>query len=176
VAHSLDEHIYADKAFPIESGQTISQPSTVAAQTTLLQLKPKEIVLEIGTGSGYQAAVLQQMDVYVLSIERHKPLFQRATKTLQALGCKNVKTFFGDGYKGLPNYAPFDKILVTAAAPEIPQALLEQLKIGGRLVIPFGAGQSQEMLCIDKVGENEFKKTKAGQFAFVPMLKGKVRE
>jgi len=176
VEHNLDEHIYADKAFPINNGQTISQPSTVAYQTQMLDVKKGELILEVGTGSGYQAAVLHELGCRVFSIERHKVLFDRVRRVYEALGYHGIKTFFGDGYLGLPMYAPFDKILVTAAAPEIPQTLKDQLRIGGRLVIPVGKGRSQQMMCLDKISADEFKVTKGPNFSFVPMLSGKVRD
>lgn len=164
---------YADQAFPIGAGQTISQPYTVAFQTELLELNALEKVLEVGTGSGYQAAVLVEMGVKVFTIERHRELFLRAQSTLNSLGYR-PDFFYGDGYKGIPAFAPFDKILITAGAPEIPQDLLAQLKVGGILVLPLGGKNSQTMVKIIKEGENKFKRSEHGSFAFVPLLKGKI--
>lgn len=162
---------YKDQAFPIGAGQTISQPYTVAVQTTLLQLKPKEKVLEVGTGSGYQAAVLLEMGVTVYTIERQRELYMKVQQLLPQLGYY-PKFFYGDGYKGLPTYGPFDKIIVTAGAPFIPEDLLQQLTIGGRMVIPLGPTDRQTMTVIIREGEDEFKKETHGTFVFVPMLKG----
>jgi protein-L-isoaspartate(D-aspartate) O-methyltransferase len=164
---------YKDQAFPIGSGQTISQPFTVAFQTQLLQVEKNDKVLEVGTGSGYQAAVLIEMGVRVFTIERQKELFQRVQSFLPEIGYRPA-CFFGDGYQGLPNFAPFDKILVTAGAAEIPRALKEQLKTGGRMVIPVGNETRQEMLVIIKISEEEYKTEKHGGFVFVPLLKGTV--
>ncbi len=163
---------YRDQAFPIGSGQTISQPYTVAFQTQLLQVKKLDKVLEIGTGSGYQTAVLLEMGASIYTIERQRDLFLSAQNILNSLGYK-PHMFFGDGYEGQPAFAPFDKILVTAAAPEIPEKLLQQLKPGGKLVIPVGESQSQRMVLIEKTGIDSYKKTEHGAFVFVPMLKGK---
>lgn len=164
---------YADQAFPIGSGQTISQPYTVAFQTELLELKPREKVLEIGTGSGYQTAILLEMGVRVYTIERQRDLFLTAQTLLKNLGYK-PHFFYGDGYEGLPAYAPFDKILVTAGSPDIPEKLFTQLKSGGIMVIPVGGSGGQRMLKVTKTGENSFEKTEHGGFIFVPLLKGKV--
>ena len=164
---------YKDKAFPIGCGQTISQPYTVAYQTQLLDIQPREKVLEIGTGSGYQAVILSELRARVYTIERQYKLYQKTKAKLLELGYSKVKTFFGDGYAGLPSFAPFDKILITAAAPEIPNMLKEQLKPGGIMVIPYGEGKTQQMLRITKVSENEFEEEAFDKFAFVPMLKGK---
>lgn len=163
---------YQDKAFPIGSGQTISQPYTVAFQTQLLELESGDKVLEIGTGSGYQTCVLIEMQARVFSIERHKSLYAK-TKAFLEKGGYNARLFFGDGYKGLPSFAPFDKILITAAAPYIPDELKKQLKIGGIMVIPLGEGETQDMLRLTKISESEFKSEKFGQFSFVPMLENK---
>jgi protein-L-isoaspartate(D-aspartate) O-methyltransferase len=163
---------YSDQAFPISCGQTISQPYTVAFQTELLEVKPLEKVLEVGTGSGYQAAVLIEMGAKVFTIERHRELFLRARGLLNELGY-DAEFFYGDGYKGVPSYAPYDKILITAAAPEIPQDLLDQLKIGGKMVIPLGGSAGQRMLKIEKTGENDYQRTEHGSFVFVPLIKGK---
>ena len=169
---SFVEIAYQDKPFPIGSGQTISQPYTVAFQTELLQVQKGHKVLEIGTGSGYQACVLTQMGARVFSIERHRSLFTKARQLLEAMNCP-ARLFYGDGYKGLPAFAPFDRILITAAAPAIPQALIAQLKIGGMLVIPVGAGDTQIMTRIVKHGEEDMKEQRFGQFRFVPMLGNK---
>ena len=168
------EKAYIDQAFPIAAGQTISQPSTVAIQTSLLQLKPNEKVLEIGTGSGYQSAVLCQLGVKVFTIERQKLLFQKAKKLLAKLGCK-AEVFYGDGFKGLPQFAPFDKILITCGAPYVPEDLISQIKPGGRMVIPVGTGSIQDMLVVEKLEDGEIRKTKHGKFSFVPMLDSKTR-
>jgi len=163
---------YSDQAFPIGSGQTISQPYTVAFQTELLEIKPLDKVLEVGTGSGYQTAVLLEMGAKVYTIERQRELFLKAQSDLKILGYKPL-FFYGDGYEGIPSYQPFDKILVTAAAPEIPRKLLEQLKIGGILVIPVGGNSGQSMVRIYRETESNFVQTEHGAFAFVPLLKGK---
>lgn len=163
------QHAYEDKAFPISAGQTISQPYTVAVQTQLLELKRGDKVLEIGTGSGYQTAVLIEMGAKVFTIERQKELYDKTKIFLPKIGY-TPKMFYGDGYIGLEAYAPFDKIIVTAGAPFIPEPLKKQLKVGGRLVIPVGEGASQEMILIEKLSEHEFRQTKHGLFRFVPML------
>jgi protein-L-isoaspartate(D-aspartate) O-methyltransferase len=163
---------YENKPFPIGRGQTISNPYTVAYQTELLALNDGDKVLEIGTGSGYQSAVLAELNVYVYTIERHQPLSNKAKKVLDSFGYKNVHTFYGDGFKGLPEFAPFDKILITAAAPEIPKELLKQLKVNGVIVIPFGSGDTQQMIRIKRLENNEFEKETFSDFTFVPMLKG----
>ncbi len=170
---ALFHHAYEDKAFPIGAGQTISQPYTVAFQTELLQLEKGHKVLEIGTGSGYQAAVLAELKVKIYSIERQKELYIKTKNLLNALGYKNINLFYGDGYKGLTSFAPFDRIIITAAAPFIPQDLLLQLKIGGIMVIPLGEGNVQKMTTITKKSETEFIQTEFGDFRFVPMLKDK---
>ena len=164
---------YKDQAFPIGAGQTISQPYTVAFQTNLLQVEKNDKILEVGTGSGYQAAVLLEMGAKVFTIERQKELFQRVQKFLPEIGY-HPACFFGDGYEGLPAFAPFDKILVTAGAPSVPEALKEQLKIGGRMVIPVGKENRQEMFLVIRVSENEYTTEKHGAFVFVPLLKGTV--
>ncbi len=164
---------YKDQAFPIGSGQTISQPYTVAFQTQLLQVEKNDKVLEVGTGSGYQAAVLLEMGARVFTIERQKELFQKTQSFLPEIGY-HPACFFGDGYKGLPNFAPFDKILVTAGAPSVPETLKEQLKVGGRMVIPVGKENRQEMMVVIRVSEEEFELEKHGGFVFVPLLKGTV--
>jgi protein-L-isoaspartate(D-aspartate) O-methyltransferase len=173
---SFVESAYEDKPFPIGAGQTISQPYTVAFQTELLQIKKNEKVLEIGTGSGYQACILAEMGAKVFTIERQKTLFDKTSKFLPVLGYHIIKTFFGDGYKGLPAYAPFDKMIVTAAAPFIPDALLEQLKPGGILVIPVGANDVQIMTTMTKGMHGTFERKEYGAFRFVPMLENKAKE
>jgi protein-L-isoaspartate(D-aspartate) O-methyltransferase len=163
---------YKDQAFPIGSGQTISQPYTVAFQTELLDIQPLDKVLEVGTGSGYQAAVLMEMGARVYTIERQKELYLKVQMQLPKMGYK-PSFFYGDGYQGLPTYGPFDKILITAAAPEIPPALMEQLKVGGILVLPIGGPGSQVMTRVEKTGPGEYSTHEHGFFVFVPMLKGR---
>jgi protein-L-isoaspartate(D-aspartate) O-methyltransferase len=166
-------HAYIDKAFPISSGQTISQPYTVAVQTSLLKVKKRDKILEIGTGSGYQAAILAEMGAKVYTIERFRELFVKSQRTLTSLGY-TIDFFFGDGYEGKPQYGPFDGIVITAAAPDIPQVLLQQLKIGGRLVIPVGDSGCQVMTVVERTGTDTFENSGHGNFIFVPMLKGTV--
>ena len=163
---------YEDKAFPIGAEQTISQPYTVAFQTQLLDIRPYEKVLEIGTGSGYQAAVLVALEASVFTIERQRELFQKTKDFLPKIGYK-CQFYYGDGYKGLPKFAPFDKIIVTCGASEIPIELINQLKIGGKLVAPIGNGETQEMQLLEKVTEKGEKVTTHGKFSFVPMLSNK---
>jgi len=163
---------YKDQAFPIGSDQTISQPFTVAFQTQLLGDIRNKKVLEIGTGSGYQSCVLMEMNAKVFSIERHRSLHMKAKQQLNNLGYF-PKLFFGDGYQGLPTFAPFDKVIITAAAPYIPEQLKEQLVIGGQMVIPLGEGEKQEMLRMTKITDEEFKVENFGNFSFVPMLQNK---
>jgi len=170
---SFTKFAYKDQAFPIGSGQTISQPYTVAFQTELLEVKKMDKILEIGTGSGYQAAVLIELGAKVYTIERQKKLMLKAKDLLPKIGY-HPHFFYGDGYSGLLSYSKFDKILITAAAPDIPEKLLEQLKIGGRMVLPIGSSYSQTMTLVIKTGENDYKKSEHGYFVFVPMLKGKV--
>jgi protein-L-isoaspartate(D-aspartate) O-methyltransferase len=170
---AFQEIAYEDRAFPIGEGQTISQPYTVAYQTQLLQVKPHLKVLEIGTGSAYQACILSIMQVQLFTIERQKKLFD-ANKTFPLLKTfLNLKMFYGDGFEGLPTYAPFDRILITAAAPIIPPKLLSQLKVGGCMVIPYGEGDTQLMQRITKVAEGDFVTESFENFSFVPMLGGK---
>ena len=169
---SFEAHAYQDKAFPIGEGQTISQPYTVAFQTELLQVSTGQKVLEIGTGSGYQSSILLFLGVNLFTIERQQKLFKQTQHLLPKLLPRTARMYFGDGYKGLPNEAPFDRILVTAGAPEVPVALLAQLAIGGRLVIPVGE-KTQIMTLFERISAEEFHKTEYGDFQFVPLLKNK---
>ncbi len=164
---------YQDKAFPIGAGQTISQPYTVAFQSQLLELKQGEKVLEIGTGSGYQAAVLIEMGADLYTIERQSELYKKTTRLLKSMGYF-ANFYLGDGYKGLPAFAPFDKILITAGAPFIPKDLLIQLKQGGSMIIPLGE-KEQVMTRIVRINENDFEQIEYGKCAFVPMLEGVVK-
>jgi len=168
---AFEEKAYEDAAFPIGCEQTISQPYTVAYQTRLLEVEKRDKVLEIGTGSGYQAALLSLLGARVYTVERQEALYAKAKKLLAALGMRNVRCFFRDGNKGLPEFAPFDKILVTAAATEPPQALLDQLAIGGMLVIPVG-DEVQRMERITRVGERQYQTEQFDHFRFVPFLPG----
>ena len=168
------DHAYEDKAFPIAAGQTISQPYTVAFQTQMLELKKGEKVLEIGTGSGYQTCVLLEMGAKVYTIERQKELYDKTKLVLPKMGYA-PKMFYGDGYQGLEAFAPFDKILVTAGAPFIPEPLKKQLRPGGRLVIPVGEGSLQVMTLIEKKIDSNFVQTTHGEFRFVPLLSAKNR-
>ncbi len=163
------EQAYQDKAFPIGEGQTISQPYTVAFQTELLQLKPTDKVLEIGTGSGYQCTVLLQLIPHVYTIEYNRPLYEKAVVYFKRHGL-HPHTFHGDGSQGLPAYAPYDKIIVTAGAPGIPTTLVKQLNVGGILVIPVGDEKTQKMIRIKRVAENEFTREEFHDFKFVPLL------
>ncbi len=169
---AFSEWAYQNKAFPIGNGQTISQPYTVAFQTELLAVKKRETVMEIGTGSGFQAAVLATLGARVYTIERHETLHKSAKQRLKKMGYAGIRFYFKDGYKGLPEFAPFDKILVTAAAPKIPEALKMQLKINGKLVIPVGDAKGQKMLLITRVDQQHFEEKELGNFKFVPFLKG----
>ncbi len=167
------ERAYEDSAFPIAEGQTISQPYTVAYQSQLLQVKKGDKVLEVGTGSGYQACILAEMKARVFTIERMRKLYEKAKVLIPALGYSQVKCFYGDGYEGLPSFAPFDKILVTAAAPDVPNALLSQLKVGGMLVIPVGSGDMQVMKRFTRIPDHKMVEEVFDTFKFVPMLPGK---
>ena len=169
---SFEAHAYQDKAFPIAADQTISHPYTVAFQSQVLEVKEGDKILEIGTGSGYQTAVLLELKAEVYSIERQRELFKKTAMFLPKLGYRPKRFIFGDGYKGLPKEAPFDKILVTAGAPFVPKGLLAQIKIGGRLLIPVGEGEQVMTLFIRK-SLKEFEKHELGDFRFVPMLKKK---
>ncbi|MBR9853579.1 MAG: protein-L-isoaspartate(D-aspartate) O-methyltransferase [Algicola sp.] len=169
---SFEDHAYQDKAFPIGADQTISQPYTVAFQTELLKVGPNAKILEIGTGSGYQTAVLLHLRAKVYTIERQSELFKTTRLFFNKMHYRPKKVIFGDGYKGLPQEAPFDGIIVTAGAPEVPRALLSQLKIGGRLVIPVGVDEQIMTLFVRK-SEKEFEKKEFGSFRFVPLLEDK---
>ena len=169
---SFEDFAYQDKAFPIGAGQTISQPYTVAFQTQLLEVKKDHKILEIGTGSGYQTAVLCFLGAKVYSVERQNELFKTTSHLLPKLGIRPKHLSFGDGYKGLPNHAPFDSIIVTAGAPIIPKALMAQLKIGGKLVIPLG-DKEQVMTMLIRKNETQFEKHEFGDFKFVPLLENK---
>ncbi len=169
---SFEDFAYQDKAFPIGAGQTISQPYTVAFQSQLLEVKKDDKILEIGTGSGYQTAVLCLLGAKVYSVERQNELFKSTSLLLPKLGIRPKHLSFGDGYKGLPNHAPFDSIIVTAGAPKIPQPLMAQLKIGGKLVIPIGENEQIMTLLIRK-NETQFEKHEFGDFKFVPLLENK---
>lgn len=169
------EIAYENRAFPIGAGQTISHPYTVAFQTELLELKKGEKVLEVGTGSGYQCAVLCEMKAKVYTIERQKSLYLSSKKLLQKMNYK-LWQVFGDGYAGLPTFAPFHKILVTCGAPYIPQKLKDQLIVGGKMIIPVGEGEEQEMIVVNKLSNNEYEEKRMGVFKFVPMLTDKERK
>ena len=172
---AFDEQAYTNMAFQIGSGQTISHPYTVAFQTQLLSVAKGDKMLEIGTGSGFQTCILCQMGAKVFSVERHMDLHIKA-KSIISFFNFNAKLSFGDGYKGIPSHAPFDKILVTCGAPEIPQLLISQLKIGGLMVIPVGEGDEQKMLRITKLDAEQYKVEEFGTFKFVPMLERTVKK
>ena len=169
---AFSEWAYKDVAFPIDADQTISQPYTVAIQTQLLDIKKGDKVLEIGTGSGFQACVLYHMGAKVYTIERQHRLYEKTHEFLKKIGYGGIRTLYGDGYKGSPRFAPFDKIIVTAGATEIPQALIDQLKPGGIMVIPYGHGDHQQMLQVFKHMDNSITQKSHGLFRFVPFLKG----
>jgi len=170
---AFDQTAYEDRAFPIAEGQTISQPYTVAYQTQLLEVKQHEKVLEVGTGSAYQACVLAWMGAQVYTIERQKQLYDHNKQFAYLRNFPSIRFFYGDGYQGLPTYAPFDKIIVTAAAPVIPDSLTEQLKTGGKMVIPVGEGKVQQMLRLMKDESGVMHEEVFDNFSFVPMLQGK---
>ena len=179
--HKIPRHFFLDKAFedwaykdipfPIDNEQTISQPFTVAYQSSILDVQPKHKILEIGTGSGYQACVLSELGAKVYTIERQENLFHKTNVLLKKIGYIKIRTFWGDGYEGLPRQAPFDRIIVTAGAPFIPKKLTEQLSIGGKLVIPVG-DQHQKMIRLTRTSAKKFEKEEFGDFKFVPFLKG----
>ena len=175
LSSAFEQFAYQNKAFQIGSGQTISKPHTVARQTELLQLEPGAKVLEIGTGSGYQCAVLCAMGYKVYSIERQRLLYDKAGPLLKQMGFK-PDLFYGDGYKGKAVFAPFDGIIVTCGAPDIPEALLMQLVLGGRLIIPVGEGEKQRMFSYTREEEKEFSRQEHGEFAFVPMLASRAQD
>ena len=173
---AFDEIAYEDRAFPILQHQTISQPYTVAYQTQLLEVKPFDKILEIGTGSAYQACVLAELGAQVFTIERQKALFEFIKKFPFKNKYRGIKFFYGDGFEGLPTYAPFDKVVITAAAPYIPEKLVAQMKAGGKMVIPLGEtgeGKVQQMLRITKKGDGSLEKETFSNFSFVPMIEGK---
>ncbi|MDE3142636.1 MAG: protein-L-isoaspartate(D-aspartate) O-methyltransferase [Bacteroidota bacterium] len=170
---AFDKRAYEDRAFPIGEGQTISQPYTVAYQTQLLQIKKGDKVLEIGTGSVYQATVLAEMGAWVYTIERQKKLYDAHKNFYFRTKYPNIKFFYGDGFEGLKAYAPFDKIIITAAAPFIPPKLVAQLKVGGMMVIPVDEGDAQRMIRITKLADDSIKEESFDLFSFVPMLTGK---
>jgi protein-L-isoaspartate(D-aspartate) O-methyltransferase len=169
---AFEEHAYADKAFPIGNDQTISQPYTVAYMTSLLDIKKGDKVLEIGTGSGYQAAILATLGARVYTVERQEELYKKTKELLKALNFNTLRCFFGDGSVGLSDYAPYDKIIVTAGAPIIPEALKEQLSIGGVIVIPVGENDGQLMHHIKRISDKEFESKALNKFRFVPFLSG----
>lgn len=164
---------YEDRAFPIAEGQTISQPYTVAYQTQLLEIRPYDKVLEIGTGSVYQASVLSEMGAKVFTIERQKKLFEKNKDFIFKSKYPNIKFFYGDGFEGLPTFAPFDKIIITAAAPYVPPKLVAQLKTGGFMVLPVDLGPFQQMLRLTKFADGSYHEERFDNFSFVPMLEGK---
>ncbi|TNE50514.1 MAG: protein-L-isoaspartate(D-aspartate) O-methyltransferase [Bacteroidetes bacterium] len=168
---AFEEHAYEDKPFPIGSAQTISQPYTVAYMTVLLEVKKGDRILEIGTGSGYQAAILAALGGRVFTVERQEALYHRSKELLERIGFSSIRCFFRDGTKGLPEYAPYQKIIVTAGAPVVPDPLKEQLDIGGILVIPVGE-DVQYMYKITRISETEFKEEMLDAFRFVPFLEG----
>lgn len=170
---ALDHIAYEDRAFPIAEGQTISQPYTVAYQSQLLQVKPKDKILEIGTGSTYQATVLAEMGAKVFTIERQKKLFDKTKEYIFKSQYPNLKFFYGDGFEGLPTFAPFDKVIITAAAPFIPPKLIAQLKPGGKMIIPVDEGEHQRMLRITKNEDGTTSEEAFNNFSFVPMLTGR---
>ncbi len=170
---AFDQIAYEDRAFPIAEGQTISQPYTVAYQTQLLEVKPYDKVLEIGTGSAYQASVLAELGAKVFTIERQKKLYEANKSFIFKSKYPNIKFFYGDGFEGLPTYAPFDKVIITAAAPYVPPKLIAQLKTGGYMVIPVDLGPFQQMLRLTKLADGTYSEERFDNFSFVPMLEGK---
>lgn len=170
---AFERQAYEDRAFPIAAGQTISQPYTVAFQTQLLEIQKFDRVLEIGTGSGYQACVLGEMGISLFTVERQKELYDQLGKFVLLRKYPNIKRFYGDGFEGLPSYAPFDKILITCGAPFVPPKLVEQLKPGGIMVAPVGEEGKQKMLRVTKAPDGNITEEDMGDFAFVPMLQGR---
>jgi len=170
---AFDQIAYEDRAFPIAEGQTISQPYTVAYQTQLLEVSPHDKILEVGTGSGYQAVVLAMLGAQVFTIERQKQLYNHNKHFVYLRQFPSIRFFYGDGYQGLPTYAPFDKIIVTAAAPAIPEKLVDQLRPGGKMVIPVGEGRVQHMIRVIKEESGIIREERFDDFSFVPMLQGK---
>lgn len=170
---AFDKIAYEDRAFPIEEGQTISQPYTVAYQTQLLQVKPYDKILEIGTGSVYQATVLAEMGAKVFTIERQKKLYEINKNFFFRTKYPGIKFFYGDGFQGLPTYAPFDKVIITAAAPFIPPKLIAQMKVGGTMVVPVDVGPFQQMLRLTKLADGSYAEERFDNFSFVPMLEGR---
>jgi len=170
----FDNLAYENQALPIDENQTISQPYTVAYQTEKLQLEDGDRILEIGTGSGYQAAILAQYDVEVFTIERHKKLYEKTSQLLHKMALTNIYCYYGDGFKGLPDLAPFDKIIITASPKKIPENLIQQLKVGGRMILPIDKGQIHKMTLIIKKQNDELQIEELDDFKFVPMLKGAV--
>ena len=171
--NAFAEQAYTNMAFQIGAGQTISHPYTVAFQTKLLEVKKGDKILEIGTGSGFQTSILCELGAKVFSIERHKVLHMNAKNIIKHLGYA-PRLSFGDGYKGLPTFAPFDKVIITCGAPSIPQALVDQMKVGGIMIIPIGEGAEQLMVKVTKISDTEIKEEEFGVFSFVPMLESKV--
>lgn len=172
---AFEEWAYVDKAFPIGSEQTISQPFTVAYMTTLLDVKKGERILEIGTGSGYQAALLGQLGARVYSVERQEPLYKKAKTLLKNLGYAGVRCFFRDGSNGLPEFAPYNKIIITAGTPSVPEPLKGQLAIGGIMVVPIGDENGQRMYKITRLNETDFEEKVYDKFRFVPFLQGVIK-
>ena len=172
---AYDNIAYEDRAFPIAEGQTISQPYTVAFQSSLLQIKTSDKVLEIGTGSMYQATILAALGAKVFTIERQKNLFENTRSYLFKSKYPQLKFFYGDGFQGLPTFAPFDKIIITAGAPVVPPMLISQLKVGGVMVIPLNEGTQQRMLRITKITDTETTEEAFSSFSFVPMLEGRAK-
>jgi protein-L-isoaspartate(D-aspartate) O-methyltransferase len=170
---AFDKIAYEDRAFPIGEGQTISQPYTVAYQTQLLEVRPYEKILEIGTGSVYQASVLAEMGAKVFTIERQKKLYELNKSFIFKSKYPNIKFFYGDGFEGLPTFAPFDKVIITAAAPFVPPKLVQQLKVGGKMVVPVDLGPVTQMLRLTKLADGTYSEERFANFSFVPMLEGK---
>ncbi len=170
---AFDKIAYEDRAFPIAEGQTISQPYTVAYQTQLLEIKPNDKLLEIGTGSVYQACVLAEMGAKVFTVERQKKLYEKNKDFIFKSTYPNIKFFYGDGFQGLPTYAPFDKMIITAAAPYVPPKLVAQMKTGGMMVIPVDLGPFQQMLRLTKQADGSYAEERFDNFSFVPMLEGR---